>query len=84
MVDMRAYLQHVADRRPIQLGLDPLYGSDNPLALIGLRGVQELSNFLERRVSACWVGVTGEVAFDDDFWPRGLAAAARGWLTPSA
>ena len=39
----------------------------NPLAFMDLQDVQELSNFFERRVSAYQVGVTGEVAFDDDF-----------------
>ena len=29
--------------------------------------MQELSNFFERRVSAYQVGVTGDVAFDEDF-----------------
>src|SRR5487761_1777992 len=67
LADMRAYLEHVADRRLAQLGLDPLYGSRNPLAFMDLQDVQELSNFFERRVSAYQVGVTGEVAFDDDF-----------------
>jgi ribonucleoside-diphosphate reductase beta chain len=65
--DMRGYLEHVADRRLAQLGLDPLYGSPNPLAFMDLQDVQELSNFFERSVSAYQVGVTGEVAFDDDF-----------------
>jgi ribonucleoside-diphosphate reductase beta chain len=65
--DMRAYLEHVADRRLAQLGLEPLYGTANPLAFLDLQDVQELSNFFERRVSAYQVGVTGEVAFDDDF-----------------
>ena len=65
--DMRGYLEHVADRRLAQLGLEPLYGSGNPLAFMNLQDVQELSNFFERRVSAYQMGVTGEVAFDADF-----------------
>jgi ribonucleoside-diphosphate reductase beta chain len=65
--DMRGYLEHVADRRLAQLGLEPLYGSRNPLTFMELQDVQELSNFFERRVSAYQVGVTGDVAFDDDF-----------------
>jgi ribonucleoside-diphosphate reductase beta chain len=67
LADMRAYLQHVADRRLAQLGLEPLFGSANPLAFMELQDVQELSNFFERRVSAYQVGVAGEVAFDQDF-----------------
>jgi ribonucleoside-diphosphate reductase beta chain len=64
---MREYLQHVADRRLIRLQMEPLYGSANPLQFMELQDVQELSNFFERRVSAYQVGVTGTVAFDEDF-----------------
>ena len=65
--DMRSYLEHVADRRLAQLGLNPVYGSANPFAFMELQDVQELSNFFERRVSAYQVGVTGQVGFDEDF-----------------
>ena len=67
LADMRAYLEHVADRRLAQLGIAPLYGSVSPLAFMDLQDVQELSNFFERRVSAYQVGVTGDVTFDHDF-----------------
>ncbi|MDA0632090.1 ribonucleotide-diphosphate reductase subunit beta [Nonomuraea sp. MCN248] len=67
IADMRSYLEHVADRRLAQLGLEPLYGSKNPFAFMELQDVQELSNFFERRVSAYQVGVTGSVSFDADF-----------------
>ena len=67
LADMREYLQHVADRRLAQLGIDALYGSKNPFAFMELQDVQELSNFFERKVSAYQVGVTGTVSFDDDF-----------------
>ena len=65
--DMRLYLESVADRRLQQLGLEPEYGSTNPLAFMELQDVQELSNFFERRVSAYQVGVGGTVGFDEDF-----------------
>ena len=65
--DMREYLQHVADRRLAQLGIEPIYGSKNPFAFMELQDVQELSNFFERKVSAYQVGVIGSVTFDDDF-----------------
>ena len=65
--DMRSYLEHVADRRMLRLGLEPIYRSPNPLAFMELQDVQELSNFFERRVSAYQVGVTGAVTFDDEF-----------------
>jgi ribonucleoside-diphosphate reductase beta chain len=67
LADMRGYLQHVADRRLARLGIEPRYGSANPLQFMELQDVQELSNFFERRVSAYQVGVTGTVAFDQDF-----------------
>ena len=65
--DMRTYLEHVADRRLEQLGIPVRYGSANPFAFMELQDVQELSNFFERRVSAYQRGVSGQVAFDDDF-----------------
>jgi len=67
LADMRGYLEHVADRRLTRLGIEPLYGSANPLAFMDLQDVQELSNFFERRVSAYQVGVTGTVEFGQDF-----------------
>ncbi|GAA1479526.1 ribonucleotide-diphosphate reductase subunit beta [Nocardioides aestuarii] len=65
--DMRSYLEHVADRRLQRLGLEPEYGSPNPLTFMELQDVQELSNFFERRVSAYQVGVSGSVGFDEEF-----------------
>jgi ribonucleoside-diphosphate reductase beta chain len=67
VTDMRAYLEHVADRRLAVLGLPPVYGTANPFAFMELQDVQELSNFFERRVSAYQVAVSGSVAFDEDF-----------------
>ncbi|MDA8195895.1 MAG: ribonucleotide-diphosphate reductase subunit beta [Actinomycetota bacterium] len=64
---MRDYLESVADRRLVALGLLPIYGSRNPFAFMELQDVQELSNFFERRVSAYQVGVTGRVEFDEEF-----------------
>lgn len=64
---MREYLEYVADRRLAALGLAPIYGSRNPFAFMELQDVQELTNFFERRVSAYQLGVTGDVAFADDF-----------------
>jgi ribonucleoside-diphosphate reductase beta chain len=66
LADMRAYLEHVADRRLELLGIPPRYGSVNPFAFMELQDVQELSNFFERRVSAYQLGVGGSVSFDDD------------------
>jgi ribonucleoside-diphosphate reductase beta chain len=67
LADMRAYLEHVADRRLAQLDIAPLYGSANPFGFMELQDVQELSNFFERRVSAYQVAVSGSVNLDSDF-----------------
>jgi ribonucleoside-diphosphate reductase beta chain len=67
VANMREYLQYVADRRLEALQLAPVFGSRNPFDFMELQDVQELTNFFERRVSAYQVGVTGEVAFAEDF-----------------
>lgn len=67
IASMREYLQYVADRRLMALHLEPIYGSRNPFDFMELQDVQELTNFFERRVSAYQVGVTGDVAFAEDF-----------------
>jgi len=64
---MREYLQYIADRRLVSVGIDPIYGSKNPFGFMELQDVQEVTNFFERRVSAYQVGVTGQVAFAEDF-----------------
>jgi ribonucleoside-diphosphate reductase beta chain len=64
---MREYLQYIADRRLEALHIAPIFGSRNPFDFMELQDVQELTNFFERRVSAYQVGITGDVAFSDDF-----------------
>ena len=66
-IEMRQYLQYVADQRLTMLGLPPMYGDRNPFAFMELQDVQELTNFFERKVSAYQVAVQGEVAFDHAF-----------------
>ncbi len=65
--DMRQYLGFIADRRLLVLDIAPIYGSKNPFSFMDLQDVQELANFFERRVSAYQVGVSGKVAFGEDF-----------------
>ncbi len=65
--DMRTYLEYVGDQRLQNLGMEPIWGSRNPFPFMDLQDVQELANFFERRVSAYQIGVTGEVAFDEEF-----------------
>lgn len=64
---MRQYLEYIADRRLVSLGIQPIFGSKNPFDFMELQDVQELTNFFERRVSAYQVAVAGEVGFNDDF-----------------
>jgi ribonucleoside-diphosphate reductase beta chain len=67
IASMRQYLQYMADRRLAALGIEPIFGSKNPFDFMELQDVQELTNFFERRVSAYQTGITGEVAFTDEF-----------------
>ncbi|HJP16378.1 MAG TPA: ribonucleotide-diphosphate reductase subunit beta [Acidimicrobiales bacterium] len=66
-VDTREYLQFVADQRLLQLGLEKRYNSQNPFGFMDLQDVQELTNFFERTVAAYQTGVSGDVAFDEEF-----------------
>jgi ribonucleoside-diphosphate reductase beta chain len=66
-IEMRQYLQYVADQRLGLLGLPPIYGAPNPFSFMELQDVQELTNFFERKVSAYQVAVQGDVAFDHAF-----------------
>ncbi len=64
---MRQYLECVADQRLTRLGFAPVYGSENPFSFMELQGVQELTNFFERRPSAYQVAVEGTVDLSEDF-----------------
>ncbi len=66
-IEMRQYLEFVADQRLAALGMPKLFGSRNPFSFMDLQDVQELANFFERRVSAYQVGVKGEVSFSEVF-----------------
>ncbi len=65
--DMRQYLQYVGDQRLVALGIPPVYRSKNPFGFMELQDVQELANFFERRVAAYQIGVSGDVAFNEEF-----------------
>lgn len=67
VVDMRRYLEFIADQRLAMLGMQKVYGAKNPFAFMDLQDVQELANFFERRVSAYQVAVAGDVSFDHAF-----------------
>lgn len=65
--DMRQYLEFIADQRLKALGIGWVFEAKNPFSFMELQDVQELANFFERRVSAYQTGVTGTVAFTDEF-----------------
>lgn len=65
--ELKQYLQFVADQRLARLGFKPEFNASNPFAFMELQNVQELANFFERRVSAYQMGISGEVAFDEQF-----------------
>jgi ribonucleoside-diphosphate reductase beta chain len=65
--DTRRYLEYVADQRLVRLGLPKRFGATNPFGFMELQDVSELANFFERTVSAYQVGVSGAVAFNEDF-----------------
>ena len=67
VADTRRYLEYVADQRLVRLGLPKRFGASNPFGFMELQDVPELANFFERTVSAYQVGVTGAVAFDEEF-----------------
>jgi ribonucleoside-diphosphate reductase beta chain len=67
VVDMRQYLEFIADQRLAMLGLQKVYGAKNPFSFMDLQDVQELTNFFERRVSAYQVAVAGDVVFNEAF-----------------
>ncbi len=65
-VEMKEYLQFVADMRFRRLGMDPVYNSKNPFSFMELQDLQSLTNFFERTVAEYTVGIGGEVSFDTD------------------
>lgn len=67
VVELTQYLQFVADQRLARLSFKPSYHVGNPFAFMELQNVQELANFFERRVSAYQIGISGEVAFNEQF-----------------
>ncbi|MCM2282380.1 MAG: ribonucleotide-diphosphate reductase subunit beta [Bdellovibrionaceae bacterium] len=67
LVEMRQYLEFIADSRLRSLSIPPRFNAKNPFTFMELQDVQELTNFFERRVSAYQVGVSGSVSFDESF-----------------
>ena len=64
------YIDFVADRLLVSLGLEKAFGTPNPFPFMDQIGMLSKSNFFERRVSdyrKSGVRMSTEIAFDDDF-----------------
>ena len=67
---MLEYIQFVADRLALMLGIDVIYGSKNPFDFMDLQSLAGKTNFFEKRVGEYQRSVTNgsrEYANDDDF-----------------
>jgi len=71
--DMTQYIQFVADRLALQLGLPKIYKSTNPFDFMELISLEGKTNFFEKKVSEYskpGVGLSNEqmtIKFDEDF-----------------
>ena len=71
---MKQYIQYVADRLLLMLGIEKIYKVENPFEWMELISVQGKTNFFEKRVSEYQkAGVLNndtrseEISFDEDF-----------------
>jgi len=68
--EMKQYIEFVADRLLTQLGVSPLYGSQNPFDWMETISLEGKTNFFEKRVgdySKHMVAEGDGVRFDEDF-----------------
>jgi ribonucleoside-diphosphate reductase beta chain len=71
--DMQQYIQFVADRLALQLGIKKIYNSTNPFDFMELISLEGKTNFFEKKVSEYskpGVGLSQAemtVRFDEDF-----------------
>jgi ribonucleotide reductase beta subunit family protein with ferritin-like domain len=49
---MNKYIEFVADRLAIQLGIDPIYNAVNPFDFMEMISLEQKTNFFESRVSS--------------------------------
>jgi ribonucleoside-diphosphate reductase subunit M2 len=65
---MSQYIEFVADRLAVQLGLKKIYGTTNPFDFMDLISIEGKTNFFEKKVSD-YSRVTSapEISFDEDF-----------------
>ena len=66
---MNKYIEFVADRLAIQLGIDPIYNAINPFDFMEMISLEQKTNFFESRVSEYSLAEKSgkEEAFDDTF-----------------
>jgi ribonucleotide reductase beta subunit family protein with ferritin-like domain len=68
--EMKQYIEFVADRLLAQLGVAPLFGSQNPFDWMETISLEGKTNFFEKRVgdySKHMVTEGDEIRFDEDF-----------------
>lgn len=65
---MSQYIEFVADRLAVQLGLKKIYGTANPFDFMDLISLEGKTNFFEKKVSDYSRAIsTAEISFDEDF-----------------
>ena len=66
---MNQYIEFVADRLAIQIGIDPIYNAINPFDFMEMISLEQKTNFFESRVSEYSLAEKSgkEDAFDDAF-----------------
>lgn len=64
---MCQYIEFVADKLLIELGLDKIYSSENPFDFMELISLQGKTNFFERRVGEYQKAKIDDSFMDDDF-----------------
>jgi ribonucleotide reductase beta subunit family protein with ferritin-like domain len=65
---MNKYIEFVADRLAIQLGIDPIYNATNPFDFMEMISLEQKTNFFESRVSSYALAEKSgkDLAFDMD------------------
>jgi ribonucleotide reductase beta subunit family protein with ferritin-like domain len=65
---MSQYIEFVADRLAVQLGLKKIYGTPNPFDFMDLISLEGKTNFFEKKVSDYSRPMGGsEIRLDEDF-----------------
>ena len=69
---MQQYIEFVADRLALQLGIDKIFNSSNPFDFMELISIEGKTNFFERRVGEYAMAnkdenIDSAFAFDGDF-----------------